>query len=99
MISKYQIEIKEQCGSCENKEIRTAKLRFCRLTHKQVPRNGWCQSWALKKGLEEAGKGDGDVKPKDYLQYLAGVRARENRLGLEERPAKEIRREYEERFG
>jgi len=96
MISKYYIEIKEQCSSCENREIRTTTRRFCKLTGESVSRDGWCPSWKLRKGLEEAGKSGGSVKPKAYLQYLAGVRDRENRFGLEERPTEDIRREYEE---
>ena len=101
MRNKFGIGIKECCASCDAKVITNkGTYRMCSLDHKEVDGTDVCNSWQLRKGLEEAGSAKGGVKRKAYFNYLQEVRDREataRNLGLRitAKTLEDVRAEFE----
>ena len=101
MRNKYGVKIRKCCASCDARVITTTDTyRMCSLDHKEVDGTDVCNSWQLRKGLEEAGSAKGGVKRKAYFNYLQEVRDREataRNLGLRitAKTLEEVRAEFE----
>lgn len=85
------ITIVKCCASCANKVFVGNDKRDCTLGEKDVKATYLCPNWKMSSKLENAGKGNGGVKKKDWFLYL--------KERGQNRPIKEITEEYEEIYG
>lgn len=63
-MNKYGVRVKRCCASCQHKLINDEGERYCNLRDIVVGQMDKCRKWAIN-GLENAGKGGGDVRLKD----------------------------------
>ena len=77
--NRYGISVIKCCASCAHK-LCDSRVRFCNAGEGPVPPDFLCSSWKLSEGLDNAGKGGGQVKTMEYLQYAVNAIAEESRL-------------------
>ena len=100
------IRIKKCCASCKHKCL-TASQRICsRHGDEVVEQRHVCPEWEMNPCFEKAGRNLGEVKKKEYLQFVMVRRWTENNnidLGIlmEEdcKTAEELRAMFEKEFG
>ena len=66
--NKYGVKICMCCASCKHKQL-DKSLRICKKGEGQVPPSYLCPDWEMKEDFDNAGKGGGDIKRRDYLEY------------------------------
>ena len=94
--NNYGIPIKICCASCmHNLGMHTEYTRKCGKGGGNVKPSHSCIKWAIKPCLEKAGKGNGMIKKKAYLDF---VRDYEHR-GLHRTPLEEMQTEFEKEYG
>lgn len=95
--NKYQIDIVQCCASCaHNIGMDTEKTRICDAGEGIVKPSSYCKGWAMRKGLDKAGKAGGRVKKLSYLTFVLEYQQPEGRDPL---TVDEKRAEYMEKFG
>ena len=67
--NKYGVRVKRCCASCQHKVINEDGERFCSLSRLMVEQKFRCNKWKIN-GLDNAGKGGGDVRHKDTKEVL-----------------------------
>ena len=67
--NKYGIRVKRCCASCGHKCILNDGDRLCAIKQIIVGQKFRCKKWVMN-GLENAGKGGGDVRQKDTKEVL-----------------------------
>ena len=67
--NKYGVRVKRCCASCQHKMINEDGERICLLKHLLVEQKFRCNKWKIN-GLDNAGKGGGDVRHKDTKEVL-----------------------------
>ena len=70
-INKFGIKIRKCCASCKHRLLASDNYRDCDLGERHVKPTYLCPNWDLEQKLDNAGKGSGKVKKKDYLMYIA----------------------------
>ena len=65
--TRFGIDIKICCASCQFREFDKEGDRICALTQQFVKARGLCEEWHLSEGLEKAGAGGGTVKSYEHL--------------------------------
>ena len=101
--NKFGIYIKKCCASCVH-AVLDSRMRICQDGEGVVPSSFVCKHWKIKDGLENAGKGGGDVKRKEYLRYALTSLEQEEKLAERNKHHRrktvaEVRKEYSERYG
>lgn len=68
----YGVTIVKCCASClHHVSDGRDKIRICRKEHRGHWMDYLCKNgWEMDKGLENAGKGNGRVKKREYIQYI-----------------------------
>ena len=66
--NRYGITIVKCCASCRHKQADN-RGRICMNGEGQVPTDYLCGEWQMAEGLDNAGKGGGVVKRKEFLDY------------------------------
>lgn len=97
MKNKYGIEIVACCASCLHKHAGTEHSRICDAGEGVVSPKHLCIKYEMHDRLQEAGKGGGRVKKKDYLDFLLNYEQPEDeklRIKLSQQRA-----EYMEKYG
>lgn len=92
----YGIPIVMCCASCAHKVFDKGGLRVCTKGEGTVRTSYLCSDWAVSPKLDNAGKGGGKVKKKDYLLFVSNY-PRPSDGGII--TLSEIREEYEKRHG
>ena len=101
----FGIRVRKACMSCVHKDCtRLHGTRFCLEHHKDVGRREVCKQWQMSQQLKVAGKGDGRIKRRDYLAYLASIRQDEEAarllgMAIPARTVETIRTEFEQEHG
>jgi len=67
----FGVSIVVCCASCMFKEFKSEKERLCTLIRKPTHPSEYCNSWRMDPHLENAGKGDGRIRKKEWLEYVA----------------------------
>lgn len=82
-LNSHCIGIKMCCASCMHKGISNEGLRVCKPFRKYVFKTNLCEYWQMDRKLNKAaGRPGGKIKKKDYLKYVARIRALESqRIG------------------
>lgn len=93
-INRYGIKILKCCASCKHKDLHAGN-RICLLTRCKANSKHCCSQWDVAPQLENAGKGSGKVKKKDYLQYVMEHRDRNTLLPYNA----DIAEQYEQEYG
>ena len=102
----YGIKIKKCCASCRHKCL-TTYHRFCsQHGGQEVEQSDVCPEWKMNTCFEKTGRNPGEVKKKEYLQFVMVRRWTENNnieLGIMEdddrQTLEEIRGEFVGIFG
>ncbi|MBR1502503.1 MAG: hypothetical protein IJ618_01305 [Prevotella sp.] len=101
----FGIGVKKCCMSCAHKDCtRLHGTRYCQEHHKDVGRWEVCNRWQMSRAMQMAGNGDGRIKRREYLAYLASVReeeeaARQLGLTIPSKSVETIRSEFEQEHG
>lgn len=102
----YSQSVSKDCRSCKFKCVNWDTRRTCQLTDMLVEPGDVCADWQLNSCLKNVGKEKGRIKSKAYLDFILKKRLAEDyriELGVlsedDRQPVKEIRREYEEKYG
>lgn len=105
--NRYGIEIVKCCASCKNKRCDN-HARICVAGEGIVPSNYLCAQWEMDYGFDTAGRGDGRIKKRMYLDFCYRKIVEENRKAIQYANAKmifkrktidEIRAEYIQEYG
>lgn len=68
--NKYSIAIKKCCASCANKVIVDDSKRKCLIDGSKHSKDFLCfNGWKMSPGLDNAGKGDGKVLKKAFIEF------------------------------
>lgn len=78
-INKHGIRIVKCCASCQHKDLHAGN-RVCLMTRSNIKGTYVCREWKVAEHLANAGKGDGKVKKKEYLQFVMDNRNPRERL-------------------
>jgi len=78
-INKHGIRIVKCCASCQHKDLHAGN-RICLMSHTPIKGTYVCKEWNLASHLNNAGRGDGKVKKREYLQFIAANRDPTERL-------------------
>ena len=70
--NKYGISIVKCCASCKHKQA-DSRVRLGLNGEGSVPSDYLCKAWEMSEGLDNAGKGGGKVKKKDYFEFCNNV--------------------------
>ena len=107
-LNSHYIGIKVCCASCAHKCVSNEGLQICKPFRKYVYRTNSCEFWLMNRKLDKAGARWGKIKKKEYLKYVAKIRALESQR-IEEAEAKgitlcmlktkTIRKKYEKLYG
>ena len=89
--NRLGITIVKCCASCSKKVLTGNEKRDCSLGEKNVSATYLCPNWEMSPKLENAGKGGGGVKRKEWFLFL--------KERGQNRPIKEITEEYEDIHG
>ena len=65
------------CASCQRKEVNNVGIRICSLMQIQVSQQMKCPKWAVDKQLRQFAIGMGQVKRREYLVFVLGIRMKE----------------------
>ena len=101
----YGIAIPKRCATCAHKgQTRLMTRRQCLVHEKEVKPKNVCSLWSMSDQMKAAGRGQGMVKRRAYLEYLASVRETEQearRIGLTitSKTNEDIRRLFEQEHG
>ncbi len=100
----HGIIVKKCCASCAYKLCWAYKPRYCTQRKKEVKACGLCSLWEMSKQAQLAGWSQGQVKRKEYLEYL--LRECEDwklatQLGLhvQMKSVEELRVKFEQEYG
>ena len=99
------IAVRKACMSCAHKSCtRLWTARYCEVRHRDVGRNNVCKDWQMSEALQAAGRSEGRIKRREYLIYLASVRAdeeiaRQLRVNYPFKSIEAIRSEFEKEHG
>lgn len=92
----YGVPIVMCCASCAHKLFDKGGLRVCTKGEGVIRTSYLCSDWVVSPKLDNAGKGGGKVKKKNYLLFVSNYpRPADNGIVT----LSEIREEYEKRFG
>lgn len=75
-VNMYDVTIVKCCASCKNCAYDTKSagatnvLRICNKGEGIVKGSSYCKEWAMREGLNNAGKGGGKVKKPAYIDFL-----------------------------
>lgn len=69
-INKRGVKIVRCCASCASKHFDKGNQRICVANGCLVKKNGLCKSWQMAEHFDMAGLGDGQVKKKQYLDFI-----------------------------
>ena len=103
-VNSYGIPIKRCCASCRSCKL-DKSCRYCIIGRRTVGSSDVCGLWAMKEALNNAGKGDGNIKSRGYLMYAvdrlcedeaASAIAAHERTQHERITTEEIRKRYRE---
>jgi hypothetical protein len=106
-VNGYGIKVKKCCASCSHMQP-DHKTRICLNGEGTVSPKSYCLDWELRKGLDNAGKGNGSVKTDGYLQHCLGILEEDNAKAIEcaqkkvafrRRTLENIRTAYREKHG
>ena len=101
----YGVNIKRCCASCQHKaETRLITMRHCKRHDKDVNPIDHCSDWCMSDNLRMAGRGEGEVKRKEYLLFVLNIReqeaiAAERGDSVVEKSVSELRMVFEKQFG
>lgn len=100
------IRIKKCCASCKHKCLTTSQRTCSRHGGQEVEQGHVCPEWEMNPCFEKAGRNLGEVKKKEYLQFVMVRRWTENQnieLGIIEdddwQTVEELREEFMGNFG
>jgi len=97
-MNRRGIRVKKGCFSCKlQKFCDSEETRFCKLDKQEHPRCHLCAHWKMSEALKNAGNSGGKIKRREYLEYIAAIRAQEG--DEEPRDVASIRAEFESQFG
>ena len=97
--------VKKCCASCAYKDLSKADvLRFCTQHKKEVKPCGLCSLWAMSKQMQLAGWSQGQVKRREYLDYLLAEcedwkLSTQLGLHIERKSIEEMRTKFEQEHG
>ena len=111
-VNPFGIRIKKCCASCKhNKDAVNELTRMCEIGMGIVKPSFSCRNWKLRQGLENAGRGDGNVHRHAFNMYMLDAFNEKNQrisalpqearlLAKENWPSpEEFAREWEEHHG
>ena len=99
------IPIIKACMSCAHKSCtRLWTARYCEQHQIDVGRDDVCEQWEMSETMKAAGRSEGKIKRREYLIYLASVRAdeeiaRQLRVNYPYKSIEAIRSEFEKEHG
>lgn len=93
----YGVNIVMCCASCAHKVFDKGGLRVCTKGEGTVRTSYLCSDWVLSPKLDNAGKGGGKVKKKDYLKFVLNYPRPKPKEGFV--TLSEIREVYEKLYG
>lgn len=96
--NSYGIPIKKCCASCVHKHINPQGAiieRLCDAGRGVIESSGYCEGWHMQPFLDNAGKGDGQVKKKEYVEYITACRLNESEGKISPMPAGTLRKAWE----
>ncbi len=95
--NQFGIDVKRCCLSCASKDINEYGTRKCTKGVQKIRGDTVCDQWQMGRTFQLAGCSRGCIKNREYLMYAL------ERRSLVSAPKhltiKEIRREYEEKYG
>lgn len=68
--NQFGINIVVCCASCQFKEYKNDKERLCKLSGESTHPSEYCTTWKMAEHLQNAGKGDGRVKKKAWIDSV-----------------------------
>lgn len=84
--NQFGINVVVCCASCRFKEYKNDKERLCKLSGESTHPSEYCNSWKMAEHLNNAGKGDGRVKKKEWIDYVkVNGKSDQSRLDFERR--------------
>ena len=60
--NKYGIKVRKWCGSCQHRLPDCSGQRFCEILQQYVEQDFVCKGWEMSEGMQNAGRGTGEVK-------------------------------------
>lgn len=98
--NQYDVRIKCACMSCSSCTPDIEGQRCCQFHGIKVFPDDYCSNYEVKSGLLKAGKGDGRVKNKRYLDYLVSMNKENLKRGSKKNlDAKDVEASYMEKYG
>lgn len=68
--NRYGMSIVMCCASCQHSGFNNDKTRICCKGEGIVSPKSYCTEWKMRPSLDNAGKGGGRVKKKDWLNHV-----------------------------
>ena len=103
--NRQGVKVKKCCASCQHKCVNLDGTRLCALVQLIVNPDFRCRNWEMMEKLQNAGKGDGKLKSRKYLEFVHEVRMQEQEaieegsMTLEEKQSvNDIRKQFEDLF-
>lgn len=98
ILNSHYVKIKKCCASCQHKKIRDQRMRVCGAGKGIVRHYETCELYTMDPALDNAGKGGGDVKKKQYIYYVYENADNKTDDGMRV-SIDSLRKEYEDKFG
>ena len=70
-VNRYRIVIKKCCASCMHKHPNSEFMRICDSGEGLVKPSFCCEKWQMHPKLNNAGKGGGKVRKKEFLYFVS----------------------------
>ena len=100
------IEVRKSCSTCPFRRLKDNEKDLCEKLGVYVMGTDRCSGWKMAPCYAKVGTNKGRVKSKAYLDFILKKRLAEDEeieLGVlteaDRQPVKEIRKEYEEKYG